>query len=181
MLQIVSRPRASVGVIVSMWENVVICSSDEEEEEGHHSSMNVKIHWFLRPADLPSFGARRTHGPVCSSLIFTFAQPQYFYSAKSITLWRQPSSLGLQTSSHIARSPTRSLQMREQSRVYIPSSKIRNSSVDSLLTLEKDFSLSSIGRRITHELYERTTTPKTLGMCWFPCSHPNNRSGLLEK
>lgn len=51
---------ASVGVIVAMWEVRVKGDSD-----GQKVYQKVKIHWFLRPSELPSVRARRDHLQVC--------------------------------------------------------------------------------------------------------------------
>ena len=51
----------SVGVIVSMWEVQI---SDEEVEKRVYQK--VKVHWFLRPNELPSVRAKRAHREVCA-------------------------------------------------------------------------------------------------------------------
>ena len=49
----------SVGVIVAMWE--VRAKGDSDGQRVYHK---VKVHWFLRPSELPSVRARRDHLPV---------------------------------------------------------------------------------------------------------------------
>ncbi|KAH8112691.1 P-loop containing nucleoside triphosphate hydrolase protein [Phellopilus nigrolimitatus] len=47
----------SVGVIVAMWE----VRAQEDSDGEHDVYKKVKIHWFLRPTELPSIRARREH------------------------------------------------------------------------------------------------------------------------
>ncbi|KII85243.1 hypothetical protein PLICRDRAFT_45427 [Plicaturopsis crispa FD-325 SS-3] len=46
----------SIGVIVALWE---LRSTEDEEDR----KARVKIHWFLRPTQLPSVRAKREHAP----------------------------------------------------------------------------------------------------------------------
>jgi origin recognition complex subunit 1 len=48
----------SIGVIVAMWGTR--CTGDDEDEK-RGQKMKVKVHWFLRPNELPACRARRDH------------------------------------------------------------------------------------------------------------------------
>lgn len=52
----------SVAVLVSMWQVHSSSSSSSEDEEV--PEMRIKVHWFLRPTELPGVRAKRTHRPV---------------------------------------------------------------------------------------------------------------------
>lgn len=52
----------SVGVIVAMWDVREKTPSEDGEAK---SFMKVKVHWFLRPSELPNVRARRDHLEVC--------------------------------------------------------------------------------------------------------------------
>ena len=56
----------SVGVIVALWE--VRMPGEEGEEKVY---MKVKVHWFLRPEELASVRAKKTHEKVRRSMDFT--------------------------------------------------------------------------------------------------------------
>lgn len=53
----------SIGVIVGMWENRWENAEGEETQK-----MRVKVHWFLRPTELPGIRARREHTVVRTAL-----------------------------------------------------------------------------------------------------------------
>lgn len=59
----------SVGVIVGMWENRW---EDERGEEMRR--MVVKVHWFLRPTELPGIRAKREHAVVCMMSVYPSTQ-----------------------------------------------------------------------------------------------------------
>ena len=48
----------SIGVIAAMWE---VHEKNPPEGEDVKSIMKVKVHWFLRPSELPNVRARRDH------------------------------------------------------------------------------------------------------------------------
>lgn len=65
VLSRVRRP-PSVGVILGMWETR---TKGEEEEDHDPAKMRMRVHWFLRPAELASIRAKRDHMKVCGSAL----------------------------------------------------------------------------------------------------------------
>ncbi|KAF9463967.1 P-loop containing nucleoside triphosphate hydrolase protein [Collybia nuda] len=55
----IRRP-PSIGIILSMWETRRK-REEEEEEDWDPANMRMRIHWFLRPAELASIRAKRDH------------------------------------------------------------------------------------------------------------------------
>ncbi|KAJ7196826.1 P-loop containing nucleoside triphosphate hydrolase protein [Mycena pura] len=56
--------KASIAVIVAMWELVSDregAEEDEDEEDENVGQMMVRIHWFLRPSELATIRAKREH------------------------------------------------------------------------------------------------------------------------
>lgn len=51
----------SVGVIVGMWE------SRWEDDGENKREMRVKVHWFVRPSELPRVRAQRNNAVVCTT------------------------------------------------------------------------------------------------------------------
>ncbi len=50
----------SVAVIVGLWETDL----DTDDDEPLSKRMRIRIHWFLRPKQLPRVGAKREHQEV---------------------------------------------------------------------------------------------------------------------
>ena len=52
----------SIGVVVAIWEVIVVGEEGSEEQK----YQKVKVHWFLRPNELATVRAKRDHEEVCS-------------------------------------------------------------------------------------------------------------------
>ncbi|CAK5269600.1 unnamed protein product [Mycena citricolor] len=53
-----AEKKPSIAVITALWE---IVKEDESEDARSDRKMLARIHWFLRPSELPKIGAKRTH------------------------------------------------------------------------------------------------------------------------
>ncbi|KAF8072242.1 P-loop containing nucleoside triphosphate hydrolase protein [Lyophyllum atratum] len=61
----------SIGVILAMWET----REKDSEDESEPAKMRIRVHWFLRPTELPSIRAKRDH-----------AKNEIYYSLDSVSL-----------------------------------------------------------------------------------------------